>query len=116
VVAIVISIVAYLAGRPAWITAAGRRWTQLTAATPEGSELDRWIDARFDLLRLAGIAVALATVFLIGLELLPVLVIGALLGLYLWAITAARQRIAVLQPVVRASEVTRGGDGVTPPR
>jgi hypothetical protein len=104
VVAIVISIVAYLAGRPAWIGAAGRRWTQLTTATPEGSELDRWVAARFDLLRLAGIAVALVIVFLIGLELLPVLGIGALLGLYLWAITAARQRIAGLQPAVPASD------------
>jgi hypothetical protein len=28
-----------------------------------------------------------------------VLITGALLGLYLWAITAARQRVAALEPV-----------------
>jgi hypothetical protein len=98
VVAILISVVAYLAGRPAWISDIGHRWSGLTAATPQGSELDRWIAGRFDLLRLGGIAVALGVVFLIGLELLPVLVIGVLLGLYLWAITASKQRIAALQP------------------
>jgi hypothetical protein len=103
VVAIVIGIVAYLAGRPAWITDLGHRWTRMTTATAEGSELDRWVAGRFDLLRLAGIAVALAIVFLTGLELLPILVIGALLGLFLGAITAARQRVAVLQPAVSAS-------------
>jgi hypothetical protein len=103
VAAILISIVAYLAGRPARIAAAGQRWTRLTTATPGGSELDRWIAARVDLLRLAGIAVALATVFVIGLELLPVLGVGALLGLYLWALTAARQRTAAVQPIVPAS-------------
>jgi hypothetical protein len=98
--AIVIGLVAYVAGRPAWVTEAGHRWSLLTAPAAEGSELDRWVAARFDLLRLAGIAVALLVVFLIGLELLPVLLIGALLGLYLWAIAAARQRVLALQPAV----------------
>jgi ABC-type multidrug transport system fused ATPase/permease subunit len=96
--AIVISIVAYLAGRPARITDLGQRWTRSTTATAEGSDLDRWVAARFELLRLAGIALALVIVFLIGLELLAVLTIGALLGLYLWTITAARQRTNPDQP------------------
>jgi hypothetical protein len=100
VLAILISVIAYLAGRPARITDLGHRWTGLTAGTPQGSELDRWIAGRFDLLRLGGIAAALGVVFLIGLELLPVLVIGVLLGLYLWAITASNRRIVALQPVV----------------
>jgi hypothetical protein len=103
VVAVVISIVAYLAGRPTWITNLGHRWTSLTTATDEGSEFDRWVAARFDLLRLAGIAVALVLLFVIGLELIPVLVIGVLLGLYLWAITAARHRIDALKPTVPVS-------------
>jgi hypothetical protein len=100
---IVIGLVAYLAGRPAWVTEAGHRWSRLTAPEADGSELDRWVVARFDLLRLAGIAVALLVVFLIGLELLPVLSIGALLGLYLWAIAAARQRVHALRPAVPPS-------------
>jgi hypothetical protein len=112
VVAIMVGVVAYLVGRPAWITDLGHRWTRMTTATAEGSELDRWVAARFDVLRLAGIAVALAIVFLIGLELLPVLVIGALLGLFLWAIAASRQRIAARQPTVPASAV---GSEKSPP-
>jgi hypothetical protein len=110
--AIVISILAYLAGRPAWITDVGERWRRLTITTPEGSELDRWVAAHCDLLRLGGIAVALVVVFLIGLELLPVLTIGALLGLHLWAIAAARQRVVALQPAVPAHAV--GGDELPP--
>jgi hypothetical protein len=120
VAAIAISIVAYLAGRPARVAAAGQRWTHLTTATHGGSELDRWIAARVDLLRLAGIAVALATVFVIGLELLPVLGVGALLGLYLWALTMARQRTAAVQPIApdRAAgpaEITLLGEDVMVP-
>jgi hypothetical protein len=101
--AIVIGTIAYLAGRPAWITNLGHRWTRMTTATADGSELDRWIAARFEFLRLAGIAMALAIVFLVGLELLPVLVVSALLGLFLWAISAARQRVAAPYPAVPAS-------------
>jgi hypothetical protein len=112
VAAIVIGIVAHVAGRPAWISDLGHRWTRLTAATPEGSELDRWVAARCDLLRLAGVAVALVLVSLVGLELLPMLLIGALLALYLWAIAASRHRIAAVQPAVPVG--TAGIDDLPP--
>jgi hypothetical protein len=102
-VAIVISVVAYLAGRPPWPTDLRQRWTRVTAPTPEGSQLDRWITARFDLLRLAGIAVVLLLLFLLGLELVPALVLGTLLGLYLWALTAARQRMGGVEAAVPSS-------------
>jgi hypothetical protein len=94
--ALVVGIVAYLAGRPTWVTGLGQRWSALTAPSADGSRLDRWIADRFDALRIVGSTVALGVVALIGLELLALLLIGALLGLYLWAITAARQRIATL--------------------
>jgi hypothetical protein len=103
VAALVVGVVAHLAGRPRWVSDLGQRWTRVTTTTSEGRELDRWVAARFELLRLAGIVVALGIVFLIGLELLPVLVVGALLGLYLWTITAARQRITAVQPAVPTS-------------
>jgi hypothetical protein len=98
-VVMVIGIVAYLSGRPPWIVGLGARWAALTAPSDAGSRLDRWVAGRCDVLRIVGIAVSLAIVFAIGLELLPVLTTGALLGLYLWAITAARQRVAALEPV-----------------
>jgi hypothetical protein len=105
VAALVIGIAAYLTGGPAWLSSLNRRWTRLTTATAEGSELARWIVARFEFLRLTGIALALVLVYLIGLELLPILLIGALLGIYLWTITAARHRIAALQPARPVSGV-----------
>jgi hypothetical protein len=112
VAALVVGAVAHLAGRPTWVRDLGQRWTRLTTTTSAGTQLDRWIAARFELLRLTGIAVALGVVFLIGLELLPVLVISVLLGLYLWTIAAARQRIAALAPAVPASAA---GIGDLPP-
>ena len=103
VVALAVGIVAYLAGRPVWITGLGQRWSALTAPNVEGSRLDRWIADRFDVLRIVGVALALGVVVRIGLELPWLLLIGVLLGLYLWAITAAGQRIAALEPVAPAT-------------
>jgi hypothetical protein len=100
--ALAVGIVAYLAGRPVWITGLGQRWSALTAPSTDGSRLDRWITDRFDALRIAGTAVALGVAALTGLELLALLLIGAVLALYLWAITAARQRIATLAPFSQA--------------
>jgi hypothetical protein len=111
VTGLVIGLIAYLAGRPRWVSDAQHRWAHLTATSDQGSELDRWVAARSDLLRLAGIAVALLVVFLIGLELLPVLVVGALLGLYLWGIAAARQRLDATRPAVAADA---GGGEASP--
>jgi hypothetical protein len=106
VAALAIGAAAYLAGRPQRVSDLGQRWTRLTTTTSEGSELDRWVAARFELLRIVGLGLALGITFLAGLELLPLLVIGTLLGLYLWAITAARQRIDALEPAVPSSTAT----------
>lgn len=104
-IALVVGIVAHVAGHPVWITGLSQRWSALTAPSADGSRLDRWIADRIDALRIVGIAVALGVVALIGLEsLAPLLLIGALLGLYVWAITAARQRIATLVPVSATKE------------
>jgi hypothetical protein len=90
--ALVVAIGAYLAGRPAWVARLSERTRELTTQGEGGSELDRWIAAHLDVLRVVGVGIAVVAVFLIGLELVPLLLVGAILALYLWAIAAARAR------------------------
>lgn len=82
--ALVVGVTAYLAGRPAWLTA-----TVAKARSPQTSE---WIAGHYDLLRLGGIAVALVALFVTGLELWSILVIGLLLAGYLWLLSEAKKR------------------------
>jgi hypothetical protein len=108
-IALLVSLVAYLVGQPPWITRSRRRWSELTAPQAEGSELDRWVSQRFDLLRLGGIAIAVGVMFLIGLELIPLVVVAVLLGLYLWGVTGSRNRIANLRTDALLEPVGVGG-------
>jgi hypothetical protein len=93
-VALVGAAVAYLAGRPAWVRRAVERASQLLSSRPAGSELDRWVAEHYDPLRVAGVVVALAILLVTGIELVPLVVVGALVALFLWAISASRHRAA----------------------
>ncbi len=92
--ALVAGIAAYLAGRPPWLGRAAEGIRHLGTAEPGGSGVERWVAAHADLLRLAGIGVAVALLFLTGLELVAVIVIGAILALLLWAISTASAHVA----------------------
>jgi hypothetical protein len=112
--AVVSAAVAYLAGRPAWVGRVTERSRRLVAASSAGSELERWVSSHFETLRIAGIVVAVAIVFVTGIDILPLLVVGALLALFLWAISTLKRRA----PADAAGEVgapSRGtdhGDGI----
>ena len=56
--AAVLGFVAYLSGRPAWAMRVKAWWDRLTAQAPGGSIADRWVSGHYDLLRAAGIIVA----------------------------------------------------------
>ena len=102
--AIVVAIVAYLAGRPAWyarLSDSARVWTERENGA---SRLDVWVGVHAGLLRMAGVAVALVVVFIFGLDLILFIIVGVLLALYLWLISAASRRIGPVGAV--------GGDGV----
>jgi hypothetical protein len=101
---ILVAIVAYLAGRPSWFMRLLAWVRRIVAERPSGSELERWVAGHADPLRWGGLIVAAVILFLTGIDWLPVIVIGILLGLYLWA-------IAVFQQRARA----RAGDGSEPP-
>ncbi len=87
---VVVALIAYLLGRPTWLGNLAERWRQTTAASPDGSDLERWISAHHDLLVIVGILVAVVTLFLWGIDLASVMVISGGLSLYLWAIAGAR--------------------------
>lgn len=92
VAAILIAIVAYLAGRPAWfarLTATTGEWT---SPAPGGSRLDRWVAGHSGVLQVVGVLLAVVVFFFVGLDLISIIVIGLLLGGYLWAVAAASRR------------------------
>jgi hypothetical protein len=91
-VALIGAVAAYLAGEPAWVGRLSERGSRLVAGTPGGSELDRWAAKHYDLLRAAAVVVAVAIVFVTGIELVPLLIVGALLALYLWALSESKRR------------------------
>lgn len=91
-VALVGAVVAYVAGKPAWIGRLSERTSQLLTSSPGGSELDRWVAANYDRLRIGGILVAVVAIFITGFEIIPVLIVGVLLALFLWGIWASNNR------------------------
>lgn len=95
-VAVVCAVVAYLAGRPTWVGRLAERTSQLVADTPKGSELDRWVAKHYETLRIAAIVVAVGLIFLIGLNIVALLIVGGLLALFLWGISASNRRARAL--------------------
>lgn len=91
-VALVGAAVAYLAGRPSWVGRVTERGAQLVARKPRGTELDRWVASHDDALRVAGVVAAAAIVFVTGVDLIPVLIVGTLVALYLWAVSESKRR------------------------
>jgi hypothetical protein len=111
--ALITAITAYLVGNPAWLTKAANGARNLTGSGANGNAYDTWMTDHFDLLRLAGVAVALISIFVVGLSVLSTLVIGALLALYLWVISSATHRVAATELVSETSETEKTGQTTT---
>lgn len=109
IAAVLVAVVAYLAGRPAWFTRLTTRVGEWTEPVDGSSRLDQWLARHSGPLQVAGVLVALAAFFLMGLDLVGIVVIGLLLGGYLWAIGAASRRVAD-----RATIETVGSSSVDP--
>jgi hypothetical protein len=112
VVAVVGAAIAYLAGRPAWVGRLTERGSRLITEQPGGSELDRWVAKHYELLRIAGIVVAVGILFLTGIEIIPILIVGGLVALFLWGIAAANRRASVPEqpPAVEDQPVAGSAD------
>jgi hypothetical protein len=92
-VAVIVAVIAYLAGRPPWVGRAVKRGQTLTAARPEGSELEVWLAAHADLTRIGGAVVAAVILFFTGIDWIPVGIVAALYGGLLWAVSVAIRRV-----------------------
>jgi hypothetical protein len=109
--AVVVAIIAYLAGGPAWLIRARARFDDITAQGPDGSELDQWVTRNFDWLRLTLIGLAVLVFFVVGFGWISVLVISLVLALGLWLMGAARARVGAVEQTA-AHELVEGGSDV----
>lgn len=95
IIATLIAIGFYFAGRPEWATTAGARMGGVMPGDPETGGINTWVAARYDTIRLLTVAIAVLILFLTGLDLLAVVIVGALLALSLWWLARARARARV---------------------
>jgi hypothetical protein len=82
--AVLVALGAYLAGRPAWLQ---RLWSRAEAgyrSAAAASGVERLAAEHRDGLIAGGFAVAWIALLLVGLGILSVLIIGGLLGLFVW--------------------------------
>ncbi len=94
--AVIAAVIAYLLGRPRWLMATIRWVRGLTARGPKGSVLEIWIAGHGDALRIGGIVAAVLILWLTGIGWISVLIVGPLLGLYLWGLWAINRRVLAL--------------------
>lgn len=85
VVAALVAIGLYLAGRPQWVA-------DVLPGDAEIGRFDGWVSAHYDILRLGLVALAVLALFLTGISLLTILISIALLALTLWWLARARAR------------------------
>ena len=88
----IVAVAAVLAGRPSWLEAIGRGVAQLFGVASDLSTPDtgagRWMAAHLDLLRIAGIAVAVVVLLFVTGSLTAVIVVVLALAVYELALTA----------------------------
>ena len=92
-IAVLAAVVAYLLGRPVWFRRLAVWVERITASRPEGSELELWVAGHADLVRIGGVALAVVVLFLTGIDWLPIALVGVVLGLLLWGVSVAEQRV-----------------------
>jgi hypothetical protein len=67
-----------------------------------GSDSALWVTAHYDLLRIAGFAIAVAIIFITGIDLIPVVAVGIVLAAYLWGLAEIRRRTTPADPAAVA--------------
>jgi hypothetical protein len=93
VIAALIAIGFYFAGRPDWVTTAGAGVGAIMPGDPEAGGFGAWVAAHYDTIRLLVVAIAVLILFLTGLDLLAVVIVGVLLALSLWWLARERDRV-----------------------
>jgi uncharacterized membrane protein len=120
VATLLVALIAYLAGRPKWLIAATAAVRRATAQREGGSQLDVWIAAHANAVRIAGVVVAAVVLFVTGIDWVPVAVVGGLLALAMWQVSASQRRVgtdvvtlpgsptAAEEPETKSEDVTDG--------
>jgi hypothetical protein len=91
-VGVVVGVVAYLLGRPPWLTSAIAWARRVTTSRPGGSELEVWVAAHADPVRIATLAVAVVGLFITGIDWVPVAIAAVVVGLVWWGVSVAQRR------------------------
>ena len=88
----IVAVAAFLAGRPEWLDAMGRGFAKLFGVASDLSTPDtaagRWMAEHLDLLRIAGVAVAIVVLLFVTGSLTAVVVVLIALAVYELALTA----------------------------
>ncbi len=107
----IVAVAAFLAGRPEWLDAMGRGFAKLFGVASDLSTPDtgagRWMATHLDLLRVAGVAVAIVVLLFMTGSLTAVIIVVLALAVYELALGA--YALGVPKELEDARE--RGGDG-----
>lgn len=92
VIAVLVAIIAYVVGRPAWLDRLARPVNRPGEDHTDVRQWEWWVSANAGALRLAGIALALVVLLIAGLDPLPVIIVALALAAYLWLVSAVSGR------------------------
>jgi hypothetical protein len=113
VAALLLALGAYLAGRPRWLTAAYRGVRRVTTTRDGGRAWRVWVARHADAIWIATIVLAVLVLFFTGIDWVPVAVVGAVLALVRWQISAARRTVAEDGIQASSPREERAGSGST---
>jgi hypothetical protein len=95
IVSLLVAIVAYVAGRPPWITRLVVSAREATTRVDGISPFERWVASHANLTRLIVGGGAVLLFWVTGIGWISVLVFGALTAVALWQITGIQERVGV---------------------
>jgi hypothetical protein len=93
-VALAVALGAYLAGRPRWLVSLLGAIRRATATRAETTSSQRWVVQHADAIGIASLILGALTLFVTGIDWLPVVLVAAGLVLIQWWIGVARRAIA----------------------
>ncbi|HEX6232679.1 MAG TPA: hypothetical protein VFZ63_06100 [Jiangellaceae bacterium] len=96
--ALIGALVAYLAGRPAWIERSVKHAARLVDRSWSNGRFNRWVAGRADLLRIATIGAGTAIIVASGLDPVPVVIVALAVGMCVLAISLSARRAGQRAP------------------
>lgn len=93
---LVVGIVGYIADKSSAGRAASKEDGAETGPSDAG-DVERWVSEHYDLVRVAGVVLALIALFITGPGNLAILLIALALVAYLWAAAAAKDRVSAVE-------------------